>query len=210
MQSDSVRLSIGEIVSNAISIGLKNAPMLILMAILWVITLWIPYLNIGTTIGLWDQLVRMGRGESISPTAIFNSEYRERIGDFFLLIAFLTAGALAGLLIPGAGTIIGLAWFLAIPLFVDRGTDPLESLTMSNRLTHGNKLTIFLAILILVGGLAIVALILMLILQDAPGLMLLLMFIIYILILPILFAAQAYVYSRLVPSPAVETPFGSV
>ena len=210
MQSNSISLSIGDIVSNAISIGLKNAPMLILMAILWVITLWIPYLNIGTTIGLWDQLVRMGRGESISPTAIFNSEYRERIGDFFLLIAFLTAGALAGFVIIGAGTVIGLAWFLAIPLFVDRGTDPLESLTMSNRLTHGNKLTIFLAILILVGGLAIVALILMLILQDSPGLMMLLMFIIYILILPILFAAQAYVYNRLVPSPVADVPIGGV
>ena len=83
MQSNSVSLSIGEIVSNAISLGLKNAPSLILMAILWVLTIWIPYLNIGTTIGVWDQLVRMGRGESISPTAIFNSEYRERIGEFF-------------------------------------------------------------------------------------------------------------------------------
>lgn len=210
MQSDTVSLSIGEIVSNAISLGLKNAPMLILMAVLWVLTLWIPYLNIGTTIGLWDQLVRMGRGGPISPTAIFNSEYRERIGDFFLLIAFLSAGAMAGFILPGAGTIIGLAWFLAIPLFVDRRTDPLESLTMSNRLTHGNKLTIFLAILILAGGLAILALIFILILQKWPLLLVPAMFIIYILILPILFGAQAYVYSRLVPPPAVEMPVGVV
>lgn len=199
-----MKLSIGDIISNAISMGLKNAPSLILMAILYVITIWIPYLNIGTTIGVWDQLVKMGRGESISPTEIFDPKYRERIGDFFLLLAFVAAGSVAGLVIPGAGAVIALAWLLALPLFVDQQTDPLESLTQSNRMTYGNKLTIFLAFAVLGIGIALVAILLTFLLRSAPIVLMLAMLIVYLLVLPIYYSALAYIYHRLVDGAGAE------
>ncbi len=194
----SVRLSVGDVISNGISLGLKNLVSLILLAILYVITIWIPYLNIGTTIGLWDQIVRMGRGEKINPTAIFDERYRKRIGDFFLLLTLSAAGSIAGLILPGAGYIISLAWMLAIPLYVDRGTDTMTSLSLSNELTYGNKLTVFLSLFAFVAIVGILVMIIFFALQDVPVLAFLLIFVIYLLVFPAILGMYSYIYNRLV------------
>ena len=192
------KLSVGDVVSNGVSIGLKNFVPLLITGILYVVTIWIPYLNLGTTIGLWDLVAKLGRGESVNPTDIFDEKYRSRIGDFFLLLAFLAAGMIAGFVVPGAGTVIQMAWMLALPLFVDKGTDPLESITMSNKLMHGNKLTVFLAFIVLGVAMAIGAAILMFIGAQIHELLgVLFLMVIYALILPVYLGVVSYVYARL-------------
>jgi hypothetical protein len=194
-------VSVGDIVSNGINNGLKNFVPLLLTGILYVITVWIPYLNLGTTIGLFDIIAKIARGEKISPSDIFDPKYRQRIGDFFLLLAILGAGYLAGNLIPGAGIVIGMAWMLALPMFVDKGVNPMDALTESNRLTYGNKLNVFLGFFVLGIIIGVGLLILSLIggLIDAT-LGAILVFLAMLVALPIELGAFAYVYGALTKS----------
>ena len=191
-------LSVGEIVSNAISIGMKQFFPLLLTGILYVLTVWIPYLNIGTTIGLFCIIANLSRGGTINPTDIFDPKYRKNIGDFFLLLAFTTAGFLASFILPGAGSVIQYAWMLAFPLFADKGTGPLQSLQLSNRLTYGNKLTMFLGMLVL-GIVIVVALVIaMFIGRSISSIVgLLLMLVVYAVAFPIMLSAISYIYGRL-------------
>ncbi len=138
------QLSVGGIVQNGLQTGLKNATALLGAVGLWLVTLWIPYLNVGTTIGLIGLVAAMSRGEVIRPTEIFKAQYRERMGEFFLVIAFVGIGVVVGLAFIGIpGVVIGLTWMFAPLLVVDQGLNPSEALTRSNALTSGRKVTIF-------------------------------------------------------------------
>ena len=95
-RQDMEQLTIGGIFSNALTIGLKNAVSLLGAVVLWALTVWIPYLNVGTTIGLVGIIAKMGRGEVVSPTEIFDSANRRRMGEFFLVVAFISMGASIG------------------------------------------------------------------------------------------------------------------
>ena len=44
------KLDFAETLKDSIAIGVKNAPSVVVAVTLWLVTIWIPYLNIGTTI----------------------------------------------------------------------------------------------------------------------------------------------------------------
>jgi hypothetical protein len=137
-------LTVGGIIANGFSIGMRNALALLVNVILWCLTFWIPYLNVGTTIGLIALAAKMSKGEPIGPTEIFNGIYRKRIGEFFLVYAFLVLGVVIGMvfmIIPAY--VIGFSWMLAPLLVIDQELDPMEALSKSNTLTYGKKWTIF-------------------------------------------------------------------
>lgn len=46
------KLDFGETLKDSVAIGVKNAPSVIAAVALWLITIWIPYLNVGTTIAI--------------------------------------------------------------------------------------------------------------------------------------------------------------
>lgn len=138
------QLTIGGTMRNGLAIGLRNALSLVGAIILWILTIWIPYLNVGTTIGLVGIVAKMGRGNVISPTDIFDKAYRKQMGEYFLVSVFVWAGVSIGslfLLVPGIT--IGLAWSLAPLLVLDKGRNPMSALQESNDLTFGKKATIF-------------------------------------------------------------------
>ena len=193
MEKNQVSLSIGDIVSNGVSIGMKNFVNLLLASILWVVTIWIPYLNLGTTIAMIDIVARLARGEEISPTGIFDAKYRARIGEFFLFLAFYVAGLVSSYIFL-ATPIVQTAWSLAPFLFVDKDRDPLESLKESNKLTYGHKMTIFLAMIVIY-----VAYIVVYLIAAATGemIIMLLALIVGLLTIPIYAGATSYVYNRL-------------
>jgi len=134
-------LSINGTIKEGIAIGTKNLVPIIVNVVLWVLTCWIPYLNVGTTIGLMVGIVsKAAKGEMIPPTEIFDRKYRKYMGEFFLTLGLMWMGIYAGLLlviIPGI--IITYAWILAPLLAVDKGKNPSEALTLSNNLMDGNK-----------------------------------------------------------------------
>ncbi len=192
--SAATTLSVGDIVSNGIAIGMKNFVNLLIAGILWAVTFWIPYLNLGTTIGLIDIVVKMSRGESIGATDIFDPKYRTRIGEFFLLIVFYIGGTLASYPFVGAGAVLQMAWMLGPYIFVDNDEDPIEALKTSNRLMYGNKLSVFMATLVVVAVPMVVVLI-----GSAMNSMIVMFiaFLLYLCVMPVMIGISAYVYKTL-------------
>jgi hypothetical protein len=177
---------------------------------LWALTLWIPYLNVGTTIGLLGLVAAMSKGERISPTEIFKPHYRERMGEFFLVVAFVSIGVFVGLMFVGIpGIVIGLSWSLAILLVVDQGLNPSEALTRSNELTQGKKATLFFGLFLTqFASTAVVMLVTQLggLVHGFFGLIFALAG--YVLIIAAGMGANAYVYGTLTGSwPKAERRF---
>lgn len=124
--------------------GIKNIPSLLGLIVLYVLTVWIPYLNVGTTIGLQKAVIKIGKGEVVNPLDIFNSENRRNLGDYFLLYGLMSmgiAGAMAFMLIPGI--VISIAWSFAVYFFLEKGLSPTKALKVSYKSTEGEKWTIF-------------------------------------------------------------------
>ena len=67
-------------ITDALAIATKNMASIVVAVLLWAITIWIPYVNVGTTIALATLPVKLSKGEVISPTFIFDSEYRHIMG----------------------------------------------------------------------------------------------------------------------------------
>lgn len=67
------KLDFGETLKDSVAIGVKNAPSVIAAVALWLITIWIPYLNVGTTIAITLLPTQLAKGEIVNPLGIFDS-----------------------------------------------------------------------------------------------------------------------------------------
>lgn len=192
-------MNVSSIIKDGIGIGLKNFLSLVGVAILYSLTFWIPYLNVGTTIALISLPAAMSRGEAISPTEIFAAKYRKNMGNFFLLCVFYFMAVVIGILfgvIPGI--VLGYAWFIAFLLLVDKEMEPLQALAESNQRTYGKKMTIFLAFLGLGVVYAIVFMLVGLIFGDKLSLIgSFISLALTLLYFPIQIGCQAVVYREL-------------
>ena len=134
-------LTVGGIISNGFRVGLDYFPAIFGALVLWGLTVWIPYLNIGTTVAIVAGLVvAMSKRKRISAVEIFRPEHQWHIGEFLLLNTFIYLGVISGmtfLVIPGV--VIFIAWSWATFLLVDRGMDPVAYLSASNQITYGSK-----------------------------------------------------------------------
>ena len=138
------KLDIMQTIKDGVQYGLKNFFPLLLMVILYVVTVWIPYLNVGTTIGLYKAIIQIGRGETIDPTSIFSGENFKNLSGFFLLLGLLYIGIVVAfffMFIPGM--VMSIAWGFAVYFFIDKKVSPLKSLQLSYDTTFGNKWRIF-------------------------------------------------------------------
>ncbi len=219
---NSNKLSVLDTLKEGTAIGLKNAVSIFLASILYVLTILIPYINVGTTIAMNTIPLALSKGKVISPFFIFESKYRRYMGEsilFFILMMYCIAIGINLLLVPGI--VIALAWSLAFCLMIEKGLSPTEALRMSNQKTYGHKfeifaisvlLVVFLCALLFLGGMILyfitvgfesvwftifVAVILLLLLQ--------------LLITPIYYGCQAVIYRNLTreeevagPEPVVE------
>jgi len=144
------KLTIGGIINGSIQITLKNIASILGAVILWVLTCWIPYINVGTTIAIITMPIELSKGNIMSPTAIFDPKYRKYMGEFFILAGLMSIAisvASAFLFIPGI--VISIAWSMAFYLLLDKGMNPMEAINKSNEMTYGSKWTIFLGKLVL-------------------------------------------------------------
>ena len=148
---DYPKINVMDTIKDGIQLALKNVLSLILLVILYMLTVWIPYLNVGTTVGLYKAVIAMSRGEVVDPVSIFDKENFKFFGNMFLLLGFQTVGitaATAFMFVPGI--ILSLAWGFAMYLLIDKNVSPLKALTASYDITLGEKWRIF-AISLLVG-----------------------------------------------------------
>ena len=108
-------LSSKEIIFNSFKLGLNNGLLILVTTILWVLTIWIPYVNVGTTIAMLGMITTIGKEEKFYPTEIFKEKYRKDMGEYFLLLFFMIVGSALGFaagVIPGI--VILIAWSQAI------------------------------------------------------------------------------------------------
>jgi len=188
------KITISSILSNGFTIGIQNAASLVGAIVLWILTIWIPYINIGTTIAIAALPIEMAKGKVFSPLCIFDKKYFSFMGEYFLLRGFLFIGVLVGFslfIIPGY--VIAIAWSLAVYLLIDKGLNPMEALSASNKMTMGYKWTIFLSFFVLM----IVFYILMFIFLKIPVLGIILIILSVIVLLAIVMGFSAYIYREL-------------
>lgn len=137
-------LNFGQTLTEAIAIGTKNAPSIIGAVILWVLTIWIPYINLGTTIAITLLPTELAKGNIINPLSIFDSKYRRYMGEYILTAGLMFLGILFSaffLIIPAI--VIGLAWSLSLYFLIEKGKNPMEAIKASNDATYGSKWTMF-------------------------------------------------------------------
>jgi hypothetical protein len=188
------KLDIQQVLTEGINIGIKNIVSLVLATILYVITVWIPYLNVGTTIAMLSIPVELSKGNVINPTFIFDGKYRKNMGEFFILIGLQCMAMIPAFfmgIIPGI--VLSYAWGIAIYLFIDKDVHALDALRKSNEYTYGNKWRMFFIGLILSIALSIVTTILGLI----PVVGAILNVIVMILYVPINLGCNAVIYKQL-------------
>ncbi|MFK8037734.1 MAG: hypothetical protein AB8B74_05550 [Crocinitomicaceae bacterium] len=184
-------LKIEAIIKSGIALGLKNFVSILLSTILYFLTFWIPYLNVGTTIAMSTLPLKMSEGETISPGDIFNEKYRKNMGEFLLLTGLLFLIVFMGyifMIIPAI--VMRIAYGYSIYFFIDKEITPTEALNISNKRTYGHKWNIFLAKFGFMIAAFIVAYVFSLILP-------ILAVIPMILIMPILLGIDAYIYSQI-------------
>lgn len=210
-------LSVGTIIANGFSIGFKNLFRIIGCYILWGITFWIPYINVGTTIGLYGIVVKMSKNEPFGVGEIFKREYRTIMPEFLLLLALYGITlyfAYIFIIIPGI--ILSIAWGFSFYFLIDKGLGVTESLKASNKTTYGYKWDIFggMFILYLIG--LVITLILWLIFKTKPdefselgfgssllglsppnALGIILIIIVWLIMASVIIGAEAYIYREL-------------
>jgi len=138
------KITIMTVLPEGIAIGLKNLVSLLGAVVLYVLTIWIPYLNVGTTIAMATIPIELAKGKIINPLFIFDAKYRKYMGDYFILVGLqfiATYVAFCFFIIPGI--ILSISWSLSVYLLLDKKVSPLKSLDMSNKATYGYKWTIF-------------------------------------------------------------------
>ena len=83
------KLNIIATIKDGIAIGMINFLSLVLTAVLYVVTIWIPYLNVGTTIAMASLPAELAKGNVVNPLFIFDGKYRKNMGEFFILMALM-------------------------------------------------------------------------------------------------------------------------
>lgn len=142
--NEKCKITVGGVLTEGFNIGVKNLASIFVASILWLVTIWIPYLNVGTTIAMLTIPIELSKGKIISPTFIFDGKYRQYMGEYFTLIGLMCLSiipALCFMIIPGI--VIAIGWSLAIYILLDKGVAPGEALIRSNQATYGYKWTIF-------------------------------------------------------------------
>lgn len=144
-------VTVNKIVIDSFCTAFKNIPSILGAAILWILTCWIPYINVGTTIALLYGLpLELSQGKIMKPTAIFDARYRKYMGEFFSCVGLMLISiipALFFMVVPAI--IISIGWSFAILLLIDKEMNPAQALTESTKYTYGYKWTIFLAELVI-------------------------------------------------------------
>lgn len=185
---------------DAVAIGVKNSASLCLTVLLYVLTIWIPYLNVGTTIAMATIPGKLAQGSVVNPTFIFDSVYRRRMGSYFLLQGFLLMMMIPAfffLIIPGC--VLSLMYSLALYIMLDKDVTPTEALELSNKATYGFKWKIFFISLIF-GALACIVQAIIGVITDAIDvsfITLVLLIVFAVLILCCGYALNAVIYRNL-------------
>lgn len=194
------KLDFAATLKDAITIGTKNAPSVIAAVALWLITIWVPYINVGTTIAIILLPTQLAKGEIINPLGIFDSKYRRYMGEFFITLGLMVFPILIGfffMIVPAI--VLSIAWSLSYYFLLEKGKNPIQAIKASNDATYGSKWTMFFVTLVI----GIVVGIVMGIFQAICGainvgfITFVIMFVLYVLAISINMAVNASFWKQL-------------
>ena len=126
-------LQFNETLVDGITYAIMNFFQLVGCLILYLLTIWIPYVNIGTTIAMSYLPVKIAKEEAISPTHIFNAGYRKHMSHYVVLLGIMLISAI----------VLYWAWPLSFYFLLEKGKSPIEALKASYDATDGSKWCIF-------------------------------------------------------------------
>lgn len=136
------KLNFTESLKDTITIGVKNFPCISAVTVLWLLTIWIPSINIGTTIALCLLPAQLSEGKTIRPLSIFEKRYRGHMSDFFLTAGMVVVPiTLAMIFMFFPGIVLSLAWSLSFLFLIERDKHPIQAIRASNKATCGSKWT---------------------------------------------------------------------
>lgn len=116
--------------------------------VLWLVTIWIPYINIGTTIAIKLLPIELAKGNVINPLSIFDSQYRRYMGEFLITWGLMLIPIyIATLFLVVPGIVLSLSWSLSFYFLLDKGKNPMQAIKASNDATYGSKWSMFFVIL---------------------------------------------------------------
>ena len=194
------KLDFSTTLKDAISIGLKNAPSVIAAVILWLITIWVPYINVGTTIAITLLPTQLAKGKVINPLSIFEGKYRRYMGEYFITMGLMIFPILIGVIFMFVPAIVlSIAWSLSYYFLIEKGKNPIQAIKASNDATYGSKWIMFAVKLVV----SIIAGILLAIFQalcdaiDVEFITYVVMFVLYVLIISIDMAVNASFWKQL-------------
>ena len=172
---------------------------LIIATFLWLITIWIPYLNVGTTIAMYNIPLELSKGKTISPLFIFEKKYFENMGLFFIVLGLVNLAIFIGfifMIIPGI--VISISMSLAVLLLLDKNLDPIQAIKKSCEATNGQKWAMFFANIVLVIAFYIALGIITWILSFMFDAKSFITFILMLFLVPLSLSLQAYFYKVLI------------
>lgn len=114
-----------ETLVDGITYAVMNFFQLVCCLILYLLTIWVPYVNIGTTIAMSYLRVKIAKEEAISPTHIFNAGYRKHMSHFFILCGIMLISfipALCFFVVPAI--VLYWAWSLSFYFLLEKGKSP--------------------------------------------------------------------------------------
>ena len=132
------KLDFAETLKDSIAIGVKNAPSVVVAVALWLVTIWIPYINIGTTIAISLLPVELAKGSVINPLGIFDSKYRRYMGEYLITAGLMAAYGLRfehldTKLIAGLGLAAAADYAASVSSGGPTNTELILTTTVSNR-----------------------------------------------------------------------------
>ena len=112
--------------------------------LLWLLTCWIPYINLGTFFGLQGMVNAWAKGEPFKATDIFDSKYRRMLPELLLGGSFRwTILLISTVLLVVPAFVLAIATMFSTLIMIDREYSPVDAIRESNRITYGSKWTIF-------------------------------------------------------------------
>lgn len=142
-------LSVSKVLSDGFRGFKENFLQVFLTYLLYIITCWIPYLNVGTSIAIAVLPAKIAAGERIECTYIFDKRWFKFMGQYFILQGIMAIALIvAALFMLVPAIVMYLAWMFATLLLVTKDMNAVDALKESNAATFGNKWRLFAIIII--------------------------------------------------------------
>ena len=194
------KLNFSTTLKEAISIGLENAPSVIAAVILWLITIWVPYINVGTTIAITLLPTQLAKGKIINPLSIFEGKYRRYMGEYFITMGLMIFPILIGVIFMFVPAIVlSIAWTLSYYFLIEKGKNPIQAIKASNDATYGSKWIMFAAKLVvgIIAGIFLAIFQVLCYAIDVEFITFVVMFVLYVLVISIDMAVNASFWKQL-------------